>query len=127
MAHFAKIENNKVVKVIVAEQDFVDTLDGEWVQTSYNTYSGGYRRGLTDEEREANRLEGTQADRRARGRKNFAGVGYIYHHVDDAFYPPKPYPSWTLNKTVGKWVAPTTRPGPEYEWNEDLLDWEIMS
>ena len=37
MAHFAKVEKGIVVQVIVAEQSHVDTLDGDWVQTSYNT------------------------------------------------------------------------------------------
>jgi len=37
MSHFAKVENGIVTQVIVAEQDFVDTQEGTWVQTSYNT------------------------------------------------------------------------------------------
>ena len=37
MSHFAKIENNIVTNVIVAEQEFIDTQSGTWVQTSYNT------------------------------------------------------------------------------------------
>ena len=41
MAHFAKVLENKVVNVIVAEpefmESFVDSSPGEWIQTSYNT------------------------------------------------------------------------------------------
>jgi hypothetical protein len=40
MSHFAKIDNDIVVQVIVAEQDFIDSLEGEWIQTSYNTFEG---------------------------------------------------------------------------------------
>jgi hypothetical protein len=33
MSHFAKIENNIVTTVNVAEQEFIDTQDGTWIQT----------------------------------------------------------------------------------------------
>ena len=71
MAHFAKVKNGVVTKVIVAEQEFVDTYqDGEpgvWIQTSYNTHGGVHS------------LGGTPL------RKNYAGVGFIYDRHKDAF------------------------------------------
>ena len=42
MSHFAEIINGVVGKVIVAEQDYIDTLQGTWVQTSYNTFEGAH-------------------------------------------------------------------------------------
>ena len=68
MAHFAKVLDNRVTQVIVAEQDFVDTQVGTWVQTSYNTHGGQHL------------LGGTPL------RKNYAGIGYIYDSTMDAFY-----------------------------------------
>ena len=47
MAHYAKIEDGVVINVIVAEQDFIDTQDGIWVQTSYNTHFGEHLLGGT--------------------------------------------------------------------------------
>ena len=111
MAHYAKIENNIVTQVIVAEAEFFDTFvddsPGEWLQTSYNTHGGVHLDG------------GTPL------RKNYAGVGYTYDSVRDAFIPPQPYPSWTLNETTCLWEAPTPYPEDDkmYEWNEDTTSW----
>ena len=68
MAHFAKIENNTVTQVIVADtKEWCETaLGGEWVQTSYNTYGGKHTQG------------GEPL------RKNYAGVGYTYDKAKDA-------------------------------------------
>jgi hypothetical protein len=81
MAHFAKVNNRIVEKVIVAEPEFFDTFvdssPGQWLQTSYNTHGGVHT------------LGGTPL------RKNYAGVGFTYDLTRDAFIPPKPYASWT--------------------------------
>ena len=101
MAHFAKLNNNTVTEVIVAEQDFINSgAVGDsflWVQTSYN---GNFR-------------------------KNYAGVGDTYDKAKDAFIPPKPYPSWTLVEDTCQWAAPVAYPtdGKVYEWNEDTTNW----
>jgi hypothetical protein len=111
MAHYAKVTDGIVTKVIVAEADFFDTFiddsAGEWIQTSYNTHSGEHR------------LGGTPL------RKNFAGVGYTYDRNKDAFIPPQPYTSWTLNETTCLWEAPVAYPddGKQYIWNESITNW----
>ena len=113
MAHFAQIdENNIVTRVLVIEQDVVDSgLFGEpntWVQTSYNTIGGVHT------------LGGTPL------RKNYAGIGYTYDSVRDAFIPPKPYASWTLVEDTCHWQAPVPMndDGKVYTWNEDTLSWD---
>ena len=107
MSHFAKVENKIVTQVIVAEQDFIDTQEGTWVQTSYNTYGGQHSSG------------GTPL------RKNYAGKGYVYDSTRDAFYIPQPYPSWTLNETTCYWEPPVAYPNDDksYTWNEDTTSW----
>jgi len=109
MAHFAKIENGTVVQVIVAEQDFIDTQEGTWVQTSYNTHGGVHASG------------GTPL------RKNYAGIGFTYDSQRDAFLYPKPYPSWVLNEDTCLWEAPVQRPddGEKYSWNEATTSWDV--
>ena len=110
MAHFAKIENNLVTEVIVAEQDFIDTLSGEWVQTSYNTNDGQHP--------ESRPL-----------RKNYAGIGYTYDKTRDAFIRPKPYPSWVLDEDTCGWEAPVDYPlgtTDMYGWNEDSGAWIVV-
>ena len=114
MAHFAKVKDGIVTKVLVAEQEFVDNyIDneaGEWVQTSYNTRGGIHL------------LGGTHL------RKNFAGIGNIYDAQKDAFYSEQPYPSWTLNETTCLWEAPVAKPtdGQIYNWNETNQTWDLV-
>ena len=112
MAHFAKVVNGKVIKVIVAEAEFfdnfVDTSPGEWMQTSYNTIKGIHLDG------------GTPL------RKNFAGIGFSYDKAKDAFIPPSPYASWVLDEDTCVWEAPVAYPndGKEYNWDEDNTNWK---
>jgi len=108
MAHFAKIESNIVTQVIVAEQDFIDNhTTGTWIQTSYNTHGGVHSNGETPL------------------RKNYAGVGYTYDSVRDAFIAPQPYPSWTLVEDTCLWEAPVAYPTDDkmYTWDEDTTSW----
>jgi hypothetical protein len=103
-----------VQQVIVAEPEFfntfVDTSPGTWLQTSYNTIGGVHT------------LGGTPL------RKNFAGVGYTYDAQKDAFIPPKPYASWTLNEDTCNWDAPVARPNDDkiYRWNESTTSWVVL-
>ena len=112
MSHFARIKNGTVIQVIVAEQDVIDSgLFGSpslWVQTSYNTLGGHHV------------LGGTPL------RKNYAGVGYTYDSERDAFVPPKPYNSWTLDEETCLWNPPVAMPsdGKIYSWNEETLSWD---
>ena len=124
MAYFAKLDSNNVVtEVVVVHNDvatsesagaeFLNNLYGTndtWKQTSYNTKKGQHTKGGTP------------------FRKNFAGKGYTYDASKDAFIPPKPYNSWTLNETTCLWEAPVAKPGGDniYEWNEDTTSWDLV-
>jgi len=114
MSHFAKIENDVVTQVIVAEQEFVDAQPGEWVQTSYNTRGGVHYAPNSD-----------TPDGGVALRKNHAGIGYAYDRQRDAFIPPQLFPSWTLNEETCLWEAPVPYPedGELWYWNEDLQNW----
>jgi hypothetical protein len=105
MAHFAKVVAGKVTEVIVAEQDFVDTLPGQWIQTSYNTY-------------------GNQHPENRPLRGNFAGIGYTYDAINDVFISPQPFPSWLLTSSW-LWEAPVPMPTDEkmYGWDEATTSW----
>lgn len=112
MSHFAKIENNLVTNVIVAEQDFVDShCEGTWLQTSYNT-RGNVHYGQDGEPDGGVALRG-----------NYAGIGDTYDATNDVFYAPRPsFTSWTLNTSTWLWDAPITCPddGKKYYWDEDV-------
>ena len=117
MAHFAELDENNVVKrvIVVGNADTSDAhgvekehigaafcerlLGGTWKQTSYN----------------------------GNMRKRYAGIGFVYNAALDAFVPPKPYPSWTLDNETASWAPPTPMPtteGKVYTWNEETLSWD---
>jgi len=115
MAHFAEINDQSIVQQVVVvandvllgennvEQEALGVsfceqiFGGSWKQTSYN---GNFR-------------------------KNFAGVGYSYDATRNAFLPPRPFASWTLDEETCHWQAPVAHPsdGNEYEWDETNQDW----
>ena len=122
MAHFAQIENNLVLQVIVIDNTDIldaagnksevigsefctDLLGGAWIQASYN---GNIR-------------------------KNYPGIGYTYDTTRDAFVAPTPYPSWTLVEDTCQWEAPVAYPTVSegstamYEWNETTTAWDLLT
>jgi hypothetical protein len=89
MSHWAEIDNkNIVVRVLVGDNNdpagdegyqwLVDNLGGTWVKTSYN---GNIR-------------------------YNFAGVGYTYDVVRDAFIAPEPANATGFNENTCQWITP---------------------
>lgn len=125
MAHWAELdENNIVTRVLVGDNNdpngdegyqwLIDNLGGTWVKTSYNA-RGGKR--INPETNELTEEVGF--------RKNYAGIGYTYDASRDAFIPPKPFNSWTLNEETCLWDAPTPMPndGKFYRWDEDTTSW----
>ena len=123
MAHFAKLGVGNVVEkvhvvsndVATTEQAGIDFLNKLYntrelfKQTSYNTIGGVHKLGGTP------------------FRKNYAGVGYNYDQTRDAFIPPKPFASWTLNEETCVWDPPVVRPddGQRYSWNETTQQWDL--
>lgn len=106
MAHFANVVDGIVTNVIVAEQDFIDSLPGQWVQTSFNTVGGIHVQG------------GTPL------RMNYAEVGGTYDAERDAFIPVQPFPSWVLNNDTCLWEPPVPAPlGAGYTWDESTRSW----
>jgi len=125
MAHFAKLGVGDIVlKVHVVSNDLatseqagIDFLNNlynnrdVWKQTSYNTVGGVHLKGGTP------------------FRKNYAGIGYSYDQTRDAFIPPKPFVSWTLNEETCLWEAPVAYPddGQKYLWNEETQQWDLIN
>jgi len=99
MAHYAKIENNQITNIIIAEQDFIESgamgNPATFIQVLDNN-------GVV---------------------KNHVGIGYIYNAELDAFIAPKPFDSWVLVNNV--WIAPVDMPqdNKRYIWNEETTNW----
>ena len=128
MAHFAKLdENNNVLAVHVVNNDVI-TVDGvESEQAGIDFLTGLHGHTLWK-----------QTSYNGTIRKNYAGIGYTYDTGRDAFIPPQPYGSWTLNETTCQWEPPVPYPtvGVEighadyksYGWFEPNQQWiEITS
>ena len=119
MGHFAKVIDGIVETVLVADQNFIDSGAvgdaNNWVQTSYNTRGGVHYAPNSNE-----------PDGGIALRKNYAGIGYTYDKVRDAFIAQKPYSSWLLDEDTCQWVPPVADPmdgkGP-YKWDEDVENW----
>jgi hypothetical protein len=121
MAHYAFLDENNIVTEIIVGKEETELIDNvtpeiyygnlrqqKCVRTSYNTKAGEHFSGKEP------------------FRKNYAGIGFTYDEQRDAFIPPKPYNSWSLNETTCLWEPPTPCPTdyPFYEWNESESKWE---
>jgi hypothetical protein len=122
MAHYAYLDENNIVTMVVVGRDDNDINWEEYYgakRTSYNTRGGIYYIPNTNQ---------PDPDQTKAFRKNYASVGYLYDVVLDAFIPPQPYPSWTLDNTTADWIPPTPMPtdGKMYFWNETTQTWDVI-
>lgn len=126
MAHYAFIKEGLVTEVITGKNEDETTPDGfnNWEEyylskridqdlckrTSYNTYANEHNNGGVA------------------FRGNYASIGFTYDEINDVFYAPQPYPSWTLDNNW-LWQPPTPYPDNEnlYLWNEDTLSWDLVN
>lgn len=127
MAYYAFVDENSVVTEVIAGRN--ENEDGvDWEQfygefrgqlckrTSYNTRGGVHYDPVTNEPSD---------DQSKAFRKNYAGIGFMYDDVLDAFIPPNPYPSWLLNTNTCQWEPPVPYPtdGKYYVWDEGTISW----
>lgn len=129
MGHYAFLNMQNIVTEVIVGKDETDGPTNwemhygnfrEQVckRTSYNTRGGVH---YTNGE--------PSADQSQAFRKNYAGIGYTYDETRDAFIPPKPFDSWTLNEDSCLWEAPVAYPddGQQYTWNEELGTWDLIT
>lgn len=121
MANFAKLDkDNNVIEVNSINNIEMLTTDGfesEVMGIAFLIrWSGGYS-------------NWKQTSYNGKIRKNFAGVGYTYDPIRDAFIPPQPFPSWVLNEDTCLWDAPAPMPtdGQFYQWDEPTTSWVLIN
>ena len=118
MSHFAQVINDLVIRVIVAEEDVIDSgiFGSGFIQTSYNTRNGIHYATASNEPDSGVALRG-----------NYAGIGYTYDSINDVFYPPKPFDSWTISAPTWTWTPPVPYPTDDqrYSWDEPTKSWVI--
>jgi len=121
MAHYAFLNmQNIVTEVIVGK----DETDGP---TNWEMHYGNIREQVC-KRTSYNTRGGAHVNDGTPFRKNYAGIGFIYDYARDAFIPPKPYDSWTLNADTCLWEAPVAYPddGQLYAWNEETQQWDLV-
>ena len=122
MAHYAFLNmQNIVTEVIVGK----DETDGN---TNWEIHYGNIREQIC-KRTSYNTVGGVHSGGGTPFRKNYAGIGYTYDESRDAFIPPKPFDSWTLNETSCLWEAPVAYPtdGERYMWNEETQAWDAIT
>jgi hypothetical protein len=120
MAHFAKLDEKNVVKDVIVVNNIellaADGSESEVMGIAFLIrWSGGYS-------------NWKQTSYNGKIRKNYAGIGYTYDASRDAFIPPQPFPSWTLNEETCRWDAPIYMPtdGQMYQWDEATTNWVVI-
>lgn len=115
MAHFAKLDENNFVLEVLVLDNYMITVNGVEIE----------QKGIDFMSNLLNYPLWKQTSYNGKFRKNYAGIGYYYDSIRDAFIPPKPFPSWTLNEDTCLWDSPVPYPndGKMYTWNEDILNW----
>lgn len=122
MAYYARIDNNNVVTYITSISDEKIT-DENGVEHEHWALSYLYE-SIPDSKKD--RWIRTSTDNNLR--KRFASIGSTYNQELDAFIPPKPFDSWSLNTETVSWNSPIPYPtdGKKYTWNEDEQKWDLL-
>ena len=129
MAHYAFLNMQNIVTEVIVGKDETDGPTNWEIhygnfreqvckRTSYNTRGGVHY------------INGVPSDDQSKAfRKNYAGIGMTYDYNRDAFIPPKPFNSWTLNEDSCLWEAPVAYPedGQMYTWNEETTSWGLIT
>jgi hypothetical protein len=124
MAHYAFLDKNNIVTEVIVGKD-----EGE-EGINWEEHYGSFR-GQTCKRTSYNTLGGVHLTDGVPFRKNYAAIGYSYNPIRDAFIPPKPHNSWTLNEDTCLWSPPTPKPEDSgtgyppkiYTWDEITLSW----
>jgi hypothetical protein len=108
MAHYAFLDDNNIVTEVITGIDETELIEGLDPETWY----GQFRNQVCK-----------RTSYNANIRKNYAGIGFTYNLLLDAFVPPKPFDSWLLDEATAQWQAPTPKPEGKYRWDEETLSW----
>lgn len=125
LAHYAFLDDNNVVTQVIVGKDEEDLAEGV---TSWEEYYGNLKNQVC-KRTSYNTRAGEHTEGGTPFRGNYAGIGYTYDEALDAFLPPQPFASWTLDEATYSWIAPVPYPedGELYMWNENAGNWEAAT
>lgn len=110
MAHYAFLNANNIVTDVIVGIDEDQLIDGISPEEWYGQFRG---------------QKCLRTSYHGNIRVRYAGIGYRYDEIRDAFIPPQPYLSWIFNETTLDWEAPVPYPtdGKDYVWDESIQNW----
>jgi hypothetical protein len=110
MAHYAFLDENNIVTEVIVGIDETELIEGLEPELWYANFRGQVCK---------------RTSYNGNIRKNYAGIGYTYDEVRNAFIPPKPFASWVLDEETCQWNAPVAYPADDkiYTWDEETLTW----
>jgi hypothetical protein len=90
MAHYAFLDENNVVTEVITGIDETELIEGLDTETWYGNFRGQVCK---------------RTSYHGNIRKNYAGIGYTYDEIRDAFIPPKPETGdWELDEDTCLWI-----------------------
>ena len=115
MAHFAELdENNVVLRVLVVGDERIKNEAND----EDESIGVAFLKGIFGED-----TNWAQTSYWSRFRHNFAGAGFTFDEINDAFIPPAPWPSYVLNENYN-WEPPTPMPDSGlHVWDEGTTSW----
>lgn len=113
MAHYAFLNDNSIVTEVIVGIDETELIEGKSPEDWYSEFRG---------------QKCVRTSYNGNIRYNYAGIGYTYDPIDDAFISPQPFPSWILNSNK-RWEAPLPYPQDDkmYVWNEETQSWDEVA
>ena len=122
MAHYAFLNADNVVTEVITGINETELIEGLLPETWYGNF-----RGQVCKRTSYNTSGGIHNKGGIPYRKNYAGIGYTYDTVRNAFIAPQPYPSWALDEATCWWGAPVPRPSTgKWVWDEATVSWVAM-
>ena len=91
MAHYAFLNENNIVTEVITGIDETETIEGLDTETWYGNFKGQTCK---------------RTSYHGNIRKNYAGIGYSYDEVRDAFIPPEPDNAIGFDEDTCGWIVP---------------------
>jgi hypothetical protein len=95
MAHYAFLDKNNIVTEVIVGIDETELINGLDTETWYGNFRGQVCK---------------RTSYNGNIRKNYAGIGYTYDAVRDAFIPPEPIDAISFDENTCQWIVPVKEP-----------------
>ena len=91
MAHYAFLDSNNIVTEVITGIDETELIEGLDTETWYGNFRGQVCK---------------RTSYHGKIRKNYAGIGFTYDAVRDAFISPEPSNATGFDEDTCQWIVP---------------------